>query len=138
MESHRVTAEADCLSCGRTDLPAPPSSQAERNTCTRPDAGGPAKRGKATTQLGDGGDFAQIGGHVLLDQASGRLLAVGRPIALIARSIGYTSESAFTHAFKRATGLSPKAYRARPPGDSLAKRVSEPRTTVNVLSAVAE
>lgn len=31
--------------------------------------------GKTTAQLGDGGDFAHIGGHVLLDAASGRLLA---------------------------------------------------------------
>ena len=36
---------------------------------------------------------------------------VGRSVALIARSVGYTSESAFTNAFKRATGVSPKAYR---------------------------
>src|SRR5581483_9405797 len=52
---------------------------------------------------------------------------VGRPVALIARSVGYTSESAFTHAFKRATGLSPKAYRAN--------RLSD---NEKVLSAVAE
>jgi AraC-like DNA-binding protein len=31
--------------------------------------------GRSTAQLGDGGDFAHIGGHVLLDTASGRLLA---------------------------------------------------------------
>lgn len=31
--------------------------------------------GKTTAILGDGSDFAQIGGHVLLDPASGRLLA---------------------------------------------------------------
>lgn len=31
--------------------------------------------GKAVAQLGDGSDFAYIGGHVLLDPASGRLLA---------------------------------------------------------------
>jgi AraC-like DNA-binding protein len=31
--------------------------------------------GKSTTQIGDGEDFAHIGGHVLLDPASGRLLA---------------------------------------------------------------
>ncbi len=31
--------------------------------------------GKTTAQLGDGRDFAHIGGHVLLDPASGRLLA---------------------------------------------------------------
>jgi len=31
--------------------------------------------GRTTAQLGDGSDFAQIGGHVLLDPVSGRLLA---------------------------------------------------------------
>lgn len=31
--------------------------------------------GKSTAQIGDGADFAHIGGHVLLDPASGRLLA---------------------------------------------------------------
>jgi len=31
--------------------------------------------GKATAQLGDGSEFAHIGGHVLLDPASGQLLA---------------------------------------------------------------
>lgn len=31
--------------------------------------------GRTTAQLGDGGDFAHIGGHVLLDRSSGRLLA---------------------------------------------------------------
>jgi len=31
--------------------------------------------GRATATLGDGADFAHIGGHVLLDQTSGRLLA---------------------------------------------------------------
>lgn len=31
--------------------------------------------GRTTAQLGEGGDFTQIGGHVLLDRSSGRLLA---------------------------------------------------------------
>lgn len=40
------------------------------------------------------------------------------PVASLARSLGYTSESAFSNAFKRVTGNSPKAYRlaARQPG----------------------
>ncbi|BDU20072.1 AraC family transcriptional regulator [Dyella sp. GSA-30] len=33
------------------------------------------------------------------------------PVAVIAGSLGYTSESAFSNAFKRVTGSSPKAYR---------------------------
>src|SRR3546814_17859874 len=35
--------------------------------------------GMSTAVLGDGNDFAQIGGHVLLDPASGRLLADALP-----------------------------------------------------------
>ena len=38
-----------------------------------------------------------------------------KPVALIARAVGYTSESAFSNAFKRATGISPKAYRGNGP-----------------------
>lgn len=34
------------------------------------------------------------------------------PVAVIARSLGYTSESAFSNAFKRINGKSPTAYRA--------------------------
>lgn len=32
-------------------------------------------------------------------------------VAVVAQSLGYTSESAFSHAFKRETGMSPKAWR---------------------------
>lgn len=35
-----------------------------------------------------------------------------KPVAVIAQSLGYGSESAFSNAFKRVTGHSPKAYRA--------------------------
>ncbi len=35
-----------------------------------------------------------------------------KPVAIIAQSLGYGSESAFSNAFKRMTGRSPKAYRA--------------------------
>jgi len=43
-------------------------------------------------------------------------------VAAIARSLGYTSESAFSNAFKRVTGNSPKAYRraARAPVSAIA------------------
>lgn len=34
------------------------------------------------------------------------------PVAAIARSLGYASESAFSNAFKRVTGSSPSAYRS--------------------------
>lgn len=33
------------------------------------------------------------------------------PVAVVARALGYASESAFSHAFKRISGSSPKAYR---------------------------
>jgi AraC-like DNA-binding protein len=33
-----------------------------------------SRAGRTTAQLGDGGDFAHLGGHVLLDPVSGRLL----------------------------------------------------------------
>jgi AraC-like DNA-binding protein len=41
------------------------------------------------------------------------------PVAVVARSLGYTSESAFSNAFKRVTGHSPKSYRS-------ARRASDP------------
>src|SRR5579884_213969 len=34
------------------------------------------------------------------------------PVAVIGRSLGYTSESAFSNAFKRVTGKSPNAHRS--------------------------
>ena len=39
------------------------------------------------------------------------------PVAALARSVGYTSESAFSNAFKRVMGTSPRHYRdaAEPP-----------------------
>lgn len=41
------------------------------------------------------------------------------PVAVLARSLGYTSESAFSNAFKRVTGSAPKRYRmARQAGQS--------------------
>jgi len=35
------------------------------------------------------------------------------PVAEVARSLGYTSESAFSNAFKRVTGTSPRGFRSR-------------------------
>ena len=34
------------------------------------------------------------------------------PVSVLARSLGYTSESAFSNAFKRVTGHAPKRYRS--------------------------
>jgi AraC-like DNA-binding protein len=33
------------------------------------------------------------------------------PVASLARSVGYTSESAFSNAFKRTMGVAPRRYR---------------------------
>ncbi len=41
-------------------------------------------------------------------------LGRGAPVGVVARSLGYASESAFGAAFRRATGTSPGAMRARP------------------------
>jgi AraC-like DNA-binding protein len=48
--------------------------------------------------------------------AGDRLMNSGEPISVIARSLGYESESAFSTAFKRVMGCSPRQYgRGRPP-----------------------
>jgi AraC-like DNA-binding protein len=41
------------------------------------------------------------------------LLAAGDPVAVVARSVGYETPSAFTVAFRRETGLTPAAYFTR-------------------------
>lgn len=46
----------------------------------------------------------RLGGQRLRDGSA--------PVAEVASALGYGSESAFSHAFKRATGLSPQRYRA--------------------------
>lgn len=38
-----------------------------------------------------------------------RKLAAGQPVAAVATSVGYTSQSAFSHAFKRSLGRTPRA-----------------------------
>ncbi|MFD0149462.1 helix-turn-helix domain-containing protein [Streptomyces sp. NPDC055721] len=38
----------------------------------------------------------------------------GTPVAALASSLGYASESAFSNAFKRATGMAPRHYRHAP------------------------
>lgn len=46
----------------------------------------------------------RLAGRTLREEAT--------PVAEVARALGYTSESAFSNAFKRVTGTSPRAYRA--------------------------
>lgn len=61
-----------------------------------------------------------------------RDLRAGASVAQAAEAIGYTSESAFSHAFKRATGMAPGRYRkaieaepaARKPRDEEASPVA--------------
>jgi AraC-like DNA-binding protein len=40
-------------------------------------------------------------------------LALGQPIAVVARQLGYASASAFTAMFRRSLGATPKIYLAR-------------------------
>jgi AraC-like DNA-binding protein len=45
--------------------------------------------------------------------AADRLLLAREPIAVIAPAVGYASESAFSTAFRRVMGCSPREYRQR-------------------------
>jgi transcriptional regulator GlxA family with amidase domain len=45
--------------------------------------------------------------------AEQRLRETSTPVATLALSLGYASESAFSNAFKRATGMAPSRYRSR-------------------------
>ena len=58
------------------------------------------------------------GAYVLqqrLDRAASLLLSTKEPVGRIAASVGYTSEAAFSRAFTRAYGDSPRAWRAATP-----------------------
>jgi AraC-like DNA-binding protein len=55
--------------------------------------------------------------------AARALRSTGRTVAAIGADLGYTSESAFSDAFKRITGQSPSHYR-RPGHDAGASRAS--------------
>jgi AraC-like DNA-binding protein len=47
-------------------------------------------------------------------QVAARLLADGQAkVSAVALRVGYDSEAAFSRAFKRATGVSPAAWRSR-------------------------
>ena len=48
--------------------------------------------------------------------ATRRLKDSGAPIAAIAQALGYDSDSAFSHAFKRVMACSPRQYRLRHAG----------------------
>jgi AraC-like DNA-binding protein len=47
------------------------------------------------------------------------------PVAMLARSLGYTSESAFSNAFKRMIGTSPKQYRSAARSTSISEEAPE-------------
>src|SRR5687768_8896543 len=52
--------------------------------------------------------------RVLLERAAFRLLTTGDGVLEIAHEAGYSSNEAFTRAFRRAYGLTPSAWRASP------------------------
>jgi AraC-like DNA-binding protein len=55
------------------------------------------------------------------------------PVAVLARSLGYTSESAFSNAFKRITGSAPKRYRnAARAMRPLAENIAQPESTARI------
>jgi AraC-like DNA-binding protein len=58
----------------------------------------------------------QLLARARLDAALERLVAGGDSIADVAHACGYADHSAFARQFKRATGLSPRDYRALAPG----------------------
>ena len=68
--------------------------------------------------------------------AGDRLANSGDPISVVARSLGYESESAFSTAFKRVKGCSPRQYRrARTP---VSPSLSEAEAaTANRLETIA-
>ena len=47
-------------------------------------------------------------------------------VSVLARSLGYTSESAFSNAFKRVTGQAPKRYRSVVRASGSAGKVGHP------------
>lgn len=57
---------------------------------------------------------ARLRRRVLLERAAFRLLTTADGILGIAREAGYSSNEAFTRAFRRAYGVGPAAWRARP------------------------
>ena len=68
-----------------------------------------------------------------LDLAAHRLRTSDRPVAAVARSVGYTSEFAFTRAFTRHQGQPPARYRSR--SRRLASRAAQPGRAGGVSSS---
>ncbi|MCB9915610.1 MAG: helix-turn-helix domain-containing protein [Planctomycetes bacterium] len=56
-------------------------------------------------------------GALLLRRAANWLRQTDRPILDIALDLGYTDPSNFTRAFRRETGVSPRAFRHHARGD---------------------
>lgn len=55
--------------------------------------------------------------RLLLERAADQLRSTSFPVAAVACEAGYSSAEAFTHAFRRAFGMSPLAYRGLSAGD---------------------
>ncbi|WP_165913352.1 AraC family transcriptional regulator [Novosphingobium sp. ST904] len=67
------------------------------------------------------GDYVQ---QVSLDRAKEMLISSCAPIAEIARSIGFSNPAAFSTAFRRQCGLSPRSFRMRGRNISVGSQVS--------------
>ncbi|MFD7031994.1 AraC family transcriptional regulator [Streptomyces sp. NPDC059917] len=62
----------------------------------------------------EGTSFQQLKDHVRRDAAIAGLAEGGEPIAELAARLGFSEDTAFHRAFRRWTGTTPGAYRARP------------------------
>jgi AraC-like DNA-binding protein len=79
------------------------------------DALGVGERTLARRLARDGASFRQIVDTVRLDLAKGYLAAPELSLAQIAYLLGYAEQSAFTNAFRRWTGRSPRRFRMERP-----------------------
>jgi AraC-like DNA-binding protein len=70
--------------------------------------------------------------------AGDKLVNSSDPISAIALSLGYESESAFSTAFKRVIGCSPRQYSRRQKPASSPGREEKKPATANRLEAVAD
>ena len=63
----------------------------------------------------EGQSFRELALQDRMFRARRMLLATDRPIVDIALALGYSESSSFSRAFRKSTGVTPKAYRREPP-----------------------